>query len=83
MNGYPWIYWVVVLIVAGAVSAVLIGIGYLLGLKVAARRVETVREEMARVRDERWTAAGGLATRYQNLAESAAALPGPKKARIR
>lgn len=38
MSGYPWIYWLVVLIVAGAVSTVLIGIGYLLGLKVANRR---------------------------------------------
>lgn len=54
MSGYPVIYWVVVAIVAGAV---LIGIGYLLGLKVAGRRaagrVATVREELARNRETR------------------------------
>jgi hypothetical protein len=53
MAGYPWIYWVVVAIIAGAVSAVLIGIGYLMGLKLAARRVATVREELARNRETR------------------------------
>lgn len=57
MSAYPVIYWVVVAIIAGAVSAVLIGIGYLLGLKVASRRaawrVATVREEMARNRETR------------------------------
>lgn len=55
MSGYPWIYWAVVLIVAGVVSAVLIGMGYLLGLKVAARRVAVVREELARNRETRCT----------------------------
>jgi hypothetical protein len=55
MSGYPVIYWVVVAIVAGAVSTVLIGIGYLLGLKCAARRVQTVREELARNRETRRT----------------------------
>lgn len=58
MGGYPVIYWVVVAIVAGAVSVVLIGIGYLLGLKLAARRVATVREELARNRDTRGMIAG-------------------------
>ena len=53
MSAYPVLYWVVVVIIAGAVSAVLIGIGYLLGLKLAARRVATVREEMARNRETR------------------------------
>lgn len=53
MSGYPWIYWLVVVIVVGAVSTVLVGIGYLLGLKVAARRVATVREELARNRETR------------------------------
>lgn len=50
MAGYPWIYWLVVLIVAGAVSSVLMGIGYLVGLKVAARRVADLRTEFRRDR---------------------------------
>lgn len=74
MSGYPWIYWVVVLIVAGAVSTVLIGIGYLLGLKIAARRVATVREEMARDRN-RWAVLSATA--------STGPLAALKKARIR
>lgn len=37
MGGYPWIYWVVVAIVAGAVSTVLMGIGYLQGRRAAMR----------------------------------------------
>lgn len=37
MAGYPWIYWLVVLIVVGAVVMVLIGIGYLIGRRVAHR----------------------------------------------
>lgn len=37
MSGYPVIYWVVVAIVAGAVSTVLLGIGYLLGRKMERR----------------------------------------------
>lgn len=37
MGGYPVIYWVVVLIVAGAVSTVLMGIGYLQGRRAAMR----------------------------------------------
>lgn len=53
MSGYPVIYWVVVMLVAVAVSTVLIGIGYLLGLKFAARRVAAVREELARNRETR------------------------------
>lgn len=44
MGGYPVIYWVVVLIVAGAVSTVLMGIGYLLG------RAAALREAMAGLR---------------------------------
>ncbi len=55
MSGYPVIYWLVVAIVVCAVSAVLIGIGYLLGLKLAARRVAMVREEMERERETRRT----------------------------
>lgn len=77
MNGYPWIYWVVVMIVAGAVSTVLIGIGYLLGLKIAARRVATVREEMAQSRICRET------YRPTEYAVPMAALPGSQKGRIR
>lgn len=57
MSGYPVIYWVVVAIFASAVSAVLIGWGYLMGLKVANRRaaglVATVRDELARNRETR------------------------------
>lgn len=45
MSGYPVIYWLVVLIVAGAVSTVLMGIGYLLGRRVAHR------ESMAGLRE--------------------------------
>lgn len=45
MAGYPWIYWLVVLIVAGAVSVVLMGIGYLVGRRVAHR------ESIARLRE--------------------------------
>lgn len=37
MTGYPWIYWLVVVIVAGAVCTVLMGIGYLLGRRSAIR----------------------------------------------
>lgn len=44
MGGYPVIYWVVVLIVAGAVSTALMGIGYLLGRQAA------LREAMAGLR---------------------------------
>lgn len=53
MGGSPVIYWLVVVLVAGAVSTVLIGVGYLLGLDVAARRAAMVREEMAQARAER------------------------------
>lgn len=45
MGGYPVIYWVVVLIVAGAVSTVLMGIGYLLG------RAAAFRESIADLRE--------------------------------
>lgn len=45
MSGYPWIYWLVVLIVVGAVSVVLMGIGYLMGRRVAHR------ESMAGLRE--------------------------------
>lgn len=55
MAGYPVIYWLVVLIVAGAVSVVLMGIGYLIGLDVAAQRVAAVREEMEAARESRRT----------------------------
>lgn len=37
MDGYPVIYWAVVAIVLGAVSAVLMGIGYLQGRRAAMR----------------------------------------------
>jgi len=37
MGDYPVIYWLVVLIVEGAVSAVLIWIGYLYGRRAAIR----------------------------------------------
>lgn len=37
MSGYPWIYWLVVMIVAGAVGTLLMGIGYLQGRRAALR----------------------------------------------
>lgn len=37
MSGYPVIYWVVVVIVAGAVSTFLMGVGYLQGRRAATR----------------------------------------------
>ena len=40
--GYPWIYWLVVGIVAGAVSTLLMGVGYLQGRRAAMR--ETAAE---------------------------------------
>ena len=55
MMGYPWIYWVALALVAGAVSTVLIGVGYLLGLRMAARRVLAVRDELERNREARRT----------------------------
>ena len=76
MLGYPWIYWLVVLIVSGVVSLVLIGIGYLFGLQVAARRVEQVRREVERASAERWELAGGYAKRYQDLADAARQIGG-------
>ena len=74
MSGYPVIYWVVVAIVAGAVSTVLIGVGYLLGLNLAARRVAALRDELSQRHDlptyssER---ADRLAARYDDLVNMA------------
>lgn len=67
--GYPVIYWVVVVIVAGAVSTVLIGIGYLLGLKIAARRVATVRAELEQAKANHWAVYGSYETRGRELAQ--------------
>lgn len=77
MGGYPVIYWVVVLIVAGAVSTVLMGIGYLIGQKIAARRVADLREESVRAELERFD------RRPTEFMVPLSALPGPKKGRIR
>ena len=63
MSAYPVIYWMVVLVVAGAVSAVLIWIGYLLGLRRAAQRVAALREEMEAARLNRWMMGGCYDTR--------------------
>lgn len=72
MSGYPVIYWVVVAIVAGAVSAVLMGIGYLFGIQQAARRVAALRDELARDQVE-WRNAplAGLSRRYDDLSTMA------------
>ncbi|MGL4296242.1 MAG: hypothetical protein ACRCTG_11040 [Aestuariivirga sp.] len=55
MAGYPWIYWLVVLIAAGAVSTVLIGIGYLLGRaaeqRAAAVGLRVIDQSLGRLRD--------------------------------
>ena len=48
-------YWLAVGVSCVAVGIVLIGWGYLVGLKVAARRVKTVREELVRNRETRRT----------------------------
>lgn len=74
MSGYPVIYWVVVAIVAGAVSAVLIGVGYLLGLNLAARRVAALRDELAQRNAMQTYSAGRadrLAARYDDLVNMA------------
>lgn len=63
MTGYPVIYWMVVAIIAGVVSAVLVGLGYLLGLTRAAQRVATVRDEMEAARLNRWMMGGRYDTR--------------------
>lgn len=51
MSGYPVIYWVVVLIVAGAVSTVLVGIGYLIGRRVAHREAMAELQEIRQSAD--------------------------------
>ena len=48
-------YWLAVGVSCVAVGIVLIGWGYLVGLKVAARRVKTVREGLVRYRETRRT----------------------------
>lgn len=77
MGGYPWIYWLVVLLVASAVAVVLMGIGYLLGLQVAARRMATACEARAPSRICR------EASRPTEYTVPLSAGPGPKKERIR
>lgn len=59
MSGYPVIYWLVVMIVAGAVSTVLMGIGYLQGrraaMREAARELKRLNASMSCARYERRT----------------------------
>lgn len=49
------LYWLAVIVASVAVGIVLIGWGYLVGLKVAAVRVAMVREEMEKDREVRRT----------------------------
>jgi len=53
MTAYPVIYWVVVLIVGGAVSAVLMGIGYLQGRRAAIREAADELERLNATLDRR------------------------------
>ena len=47
------VYGLAVALTIGAVAVLLIGVGYLLGLRVAARRVRVVHEALARNRETR------------------------------
>lgn len=75
-------YWLVVGVSCVAVGIVLMGWGYLVGLKVAARRVKTVREEMAQSR-QRIKASLDSWRVHVDFAKPAVLPPGPKKGCIR